>query len=88
MIFLVMEYVDSSKRTLVGNIGLAICLTLSGVYQPMAMKYEVQSKMEIITFLLQVPWRLESFQLGHVQSDWNHCFYSSCLARVRPVVDE
>jgi len=36
---LVMEYVDTSKRTLVGNIGLAVCLTLSGMYQPWAMKY-------------------------------------------------
>jgi len=36
---LVMEYVDTSKRTLVGNIGLAICLTLSGMYQPWTMKY-------------------------------------------------
>jgi len=36
---LVMEYVEGSKRTLVGNLGLATCLTLSGVYQPWAMKY-------------------------------------------------
>ena len=35
---LVMEYVEGSKRTLVGNLGLATCLTLSGVYQPWAMK--------------------------------------------------
>jgi len=36
---LVMEYVDSSKRTLVGNLGLALFLTLSGVYQPWVIKY-------------------------------------------------
>jgi len=34
-----MEYVDTSKRTLVGNLGLALCLTLSGMYQPWTMKY-------------------------------------------------
>ena len=34
-----LEYVDSSKRTLVGNLGLALFLTLSGVYQPWAIKY-------------------------------------------------
>ena len=28
------EYVGKTKRTLVGNLGLAICLTLSGCYQP------------------------------------------------------
>ena len=33
-----MEYVEGSKRTLVGNLGLATCLTLSGVYQPWVMK--------------------------------------------------
>jgi MFS family permease len=33
-LFPVLEYVESSKRTLVGNLGLALCLTLSGVYQP------------------------------------------------------
>ena len=37
-ILVVMEYVDNSKRTLVGNLGLALFLTLSGVYQPWAMK--------------------------------------------------
>lgn len=36
---LVMEYVEGSKRTLVGNLGLATCLTLSGVYQPWVMKF-------------------------------------------------
>jgi len=36
---LVLEYVDCSKRTLVGNLGLALFLTLSGVYQPWAIKY-------------------------------------------------
>lgn len=35
---LVMEYVEGSKRTLVGNLGLATCLTLSGVYQSWVMK--------------------------------------------------
>ena len=35
---IVMEYVDSSKRTLVGNLGLALFLTLSGVYQPWVIK--------------------------------------------------
>ena len=34
----VIEYVDESKRTLVGNLGLALCLTLSGVYQPWLQK--------------------------------------------------
>ena len=36
---LVLEYVAIEKRTLVGNIGLAIALTLSGVYQPWLAKY-------------------------------------------------
>merc|ERR1719384_2929697 len=36
---LVLEYVAIDKRTLVGNIGLAIALTLSGVYQPWLAKY-------------------------------------------------
>jgi len=36
---LVMEYVEASKRTFVGNIGLALCLTLSGCYQPWLIKY-------------------------------------------------
>jgi len=36
---LVLEYVECSKRTLVGNLGLALFLTLSGVYQPWVMKY-------------------------------------------------
>merc|ERR1712241_1317154 len=31
---LVLEYVAIDKRTLVGNIGLALALTLSGTYQP------------------------------------------------------
>ena len=35
----VLEYVAIDKRTLVGNIGLAIALTLSGVYQPWLAKY-------------------------------------------------
>jgi len=35
---LVLEYVDISKRTLVGNLGLALFLTLSGVYQPWAVQ--------------------------------------------------
>ena len=39
IMFLVLEYVDKDKRTLVGNLGLALFLTLSGVYQPWAMKY-------------------------------------------------
>ena len=38
-LFLVLEYVAIDKRTLVGNIGLAIALTLSGVYQPWLAKY-------------------------------------------------
>jgi len=36
---LVMEYVETSKRTLVGNLGLALFLTLSGLYQPWVIKY-------------------------------------------------
>ena len=32
------EYVEESKRTLVGNIGLALALTVSGVYQPWLVK--------------------------------------------------
>jgi MFS family permease len=35
---LAIEYVEKSKRTLVGNLGLAVCLTLSGVYQPWLVK--------------------------------------------------
>ena len=38
-IFLVLEYVAVDKRTLVGNIGMAIFFTLSGVYQPWLAKY-------------------------------------------------
>ena len=34
-----LEYVAIDKRTLVGNIGLATALTLSGVYQPWLVKY-------------------------------------------------
>ena len=34
-----LEYVAIEKRTLVGNIGLAVALTLSGVYQPWLAKY-------------------------------------------------
>ena len=34
-----LEYVAIEKRTLVGNIGLATALTLSGVYQPWLAKY-------------------------------------------------
>jgi len=35
---LAIEYVEESKRTLVGNIGLALALTVSGVYQPWLVK--------------------------------------------------
>ena len=34
-----LEYVAIDKRTLVGNIGLAVALTLSGVYQPWLARY-------------------------------------------------
>ena len=34
-----LEYVAIEKRTLVGNIGLALALTLSGTYQPWLAKY-------------------------------------------------
>ena len=34
-----LEYVAIDKRTLVGNIGLATALTLSGVHQPWLVKY-------------------------------------------------
>ena len=34
-----LEFVAIEKRTLVGNIGLAVALTLSGVYQPWLAKY-------------------------------------------------
>ena len=34
-----MEYLDTSKRSLVGNLSLALCLTLSGAYQPWVIKY-------------------------------------------------
>ena len=37
-LFAAIEYVEESKRTLVGNIGLALALTLSGVYQPWLVK--------------------------------------------------
>jgi len=36
---LAVEYVGKTKRTLVGNLGLAICLTLSGCYQPWLAKW-------------------------------------------------
>ena len=39
MLSAVLEYVAIDKRTLVGNIGLAISLTVSGVYQPWLAKY-------------------------------------------------
>ncbi|XP_023327758.1 solute carrier family 22 member 5 isoform X4 [Eurytemora carolleeae] len=35
---LALEYVDESKRTLVGNLGLALFLTISGIYQPWLIK--------------------------------------------------
>ena len=34
-----LEYVSIDKRTLVGNLGLAVALTVSGVYQPWLAKY-------------------------------------------------
>ena len=34
-----MEFVAIDKRTYVGNLGLAIALTISGVYQPWLAKY-------------------------------------------------
>ena len=34
-----MEFVAIDKRTLVGNLGLAIALTISGAYQPWLAKY-------------------------------------------------
>ena len=37
-LFAAIEYVEESKRTLVGNIGLALALTVSGVYQPWLVK--------------------------------------------------
>ena len=37
-LFTAIEYVEESKRTLVGNIGLALALTVSGVYQPWLVK--------------------------------------------------
>ena len=37
-LFAAIEYVEESKRTLVGNIGLALALTMSGVYQPWLVK--------------------------------------------------
>ena len=37
-LFLAIEYVEESKRTLIGNIGLALALTVSGVYQPWLVK--------------------------------------------------
>ena len=51
-IFLVLEYVDSSKRTLVGNLGLALFLTLSGVYQPWAIKYAYFKFLQNLKILL------------------------------------
>jgi len=36
---LAIEYVDKNKRTWIGNMGLAIFLTISGVYQPWLVKY-------------------------------------------------
>ena len=38
-----MEYVETSKRTLVGNIGLALCLTISGMYQPWLLRYRLDA---------------------------------------------
>ena len=35
----VLEYVAVDKRTLVGNLGMAVAFTLSGVYQPWLAKY-------------------------------------------------
>ena len=35
----VLEYVSIKKRTLVVNLGLAVALTVSGVYQPWLAKY-------------------------------------------------
>ena len=37
--YAVLEYVSIDKRTLVGNLGLAVALTVSGVYQPWLAKY-------------------------------------------------
>ena len=34
-----LEYVAVDKRTLVGNLGMAVAFTLSGVYQPWLAKY-------------------------------------------------
>ena len=38
-LFSVLEYVAISKRTIAGNMGLAVALTLSGVYQPWLAQY-------------------------------------------------
>jgi len=57
-----LEYVDENKRTLVGNLGLALFLTLSGVYQPWLIKYlgDWKSFSWIIygqmIIVLAVPW--------------------------------
>ena len=69
-----MEYVETSKRTLVGNIGLALCLTISGMYQPWLLRYRFDtryndSEWEYVStkkLYVKVPWRLESVQLGRV----------------------
>ena len=37
--FLVLEFVAIDKRTLVGNIGLAVALTVCGIYQPWLAKF-------------------------------------------------
>ena len=87
--FLVMEYVDSSKRTLVGNLGLALFLTLSGVYQPWAMKSEMSFYFILdYSFLLQVSRRLEDVQLGDVQPDGHDSLCSFYFTRVFPLADD
>ena len=52
MIMLMLEYVSIEKRSLVGNLSLAISLTVGGVYQPWLLK--VVGDWKLFLFILYI----------------------------------
>ena len=69
-LFAAIEYVEESKRTLVRNIGLALALTMSGVYQPWLVK-------------ALGDWKI--FNWIHFRADGSCGFHSSDHARILQV---
>ena len=80
-LFTAIEYVDESKRTLVGNIGLALALTVSGVYQPWLVKtlgdWKVFNWILFAQMALVIATPLimpESCRYSVKKSFWTRCF--------------